>query len=84
MMYHPIGCVMLVPTTGMEVTPTDSQTINDIQIKGKTHGSKQDMLFLPIAKMWQHGFHVFGTKVVRSMRMRMYIKNILKYTLLQC
>ena len=83
MTYHPIGCVMLVPTMGMEVAPTDSQTINDIQIKGKTHGSKHDVLLLPIAKMWQHAVHVLGTKVVCSMRLRMFIKYILKYTLLQ-
>ena len=75
---------MLVPMMGVEVAPTDSQTINDIQIKGKTHGSKQDVLLVFIAKIWQHGVHVLGTKVVRSMRLRMFIKNILKYTLLQC
>jgi len=34
MMYCPIGCVLLVLKTGMELAPTDTQTIKHIQMKG--------------------------------------------------
>jgi len=59
MTYRQIDGIMLAPTTNMEVAPRDTQSISDIQIKGTTHGFMQDVLLVPIAERWQHGFMMY-------------------------
>jgi hypothetical protein len=43
----------------MEVAPMDTQSISDTHLKGTTHGFKQDVLLVPIAERWQHGFMMY-------------------------
>jgi hypothetical protein len=51
---------MILPTTSVEVAPTDTQIKNDIQTKGKTHVSMQDVLLVPIGERWQHGLIMYA------------------------